>query len=402
VRHFLRERSFLWACALTYITVFAIVPLLAVFFSLFKAFGGLRELEESLRPFVFRVLVPGAQERLINLATGIVDRLNAGAIGVMGTALLLLSVIFLLGQLEVALNEIWGVKRHRSLVHRAALYWTSITVGPVLLSVSLLITATLHSYKAVTFIESYMDIDFLSLLPYVFIWVAFVCLYAFVPNTKVKLKSALAGGIIGGTLWQVSGKGYAYYTSKVVSYATVYGSIGAVPLFLLWIFISWSVFLLGAQISFYHQSFPNAPVGTFTILGGRQREFLALRIFLLIGKSFYEGRSPSSLQGLSSELKLPISFVEHALSLLARGALITEVKGDGPRFLPSRSLERITVQEVVDAVRADAGWTPPEWDDPESHLLFGILEKGETGFNEATGDRNFAEILDELGGRSGT
>ena len=187
LKDFFRNRCFLWAAALTYTTVFALIPLLAVSFSLFHAFGGLKGLEERIRPLILKVLVPGAQEKLISIIDSLIERLNAGAIGAVGTVLVFLAAIFLLGQLEIILNEIWGLKKHRPFLHRFALYWTAITFGPPLFALSIGIPATLRSYQAVMWLENYINLDFFTFLPYLFIWFAFIGLYAFIPNTKVQV-----------------------------------------------------------------------------------------------------------------------------------------------------------------------------------------------------------------------
>ncbi len=244
IKDFYRNRCILWAAALTYTTVFALIPLLAVTFSLFHAFGGLKELEEKIRPLILKVMVPGAQEKLIATINSLIERLNAGAIGAVGTVLVFLAAIFLIAQLEMILNEIWGLKKHRPFFYRLALYWTAITVGPPLLALSIGIPATLSSYQAVSWLENYINLDFFTFLPYILIWCAFTGLYIFMPNTKVRFLPAAIGGIMGGTIWQIAGIGFTLYTSRVLVYSKIYGSLGVIPLFFLWLFISWSVFLL--------------------------------------------------------------------------------------------------------------------------------------------------------------
>ena len=171
IKAFYRNRCVLWAAALTYTTVFALIPLLAVTFSLFHAFGGLKELEEKIRPLI--------------------------------------------------LNEIWGLKKHRPFFYRLALYWTAITVGPPLLALSIGIPATLSSYQAVGWLENYINLDFFTFLPYILIWCAFTGLYTFLPNTKVRFLPAAIGGIMGGTIWQIAGIGFTLYTSKILVYSKI-------------------------------------------------------------------------------------------------------------------------------------------------------------------------------------
>jgi len=307
IKDFYRNRCILWAAALTYTTVFALIPLLAVTFSLFHAFGGLKELEEKIRPLILKVLVPGAQEKLITTIDSLIERLNAGAIGAVGTVLVFLAAIFLIGQLEMILNEIWGLKKHRPFFYRLALYWTAITVGPPLLALSIGIPATLSSYQAVSWLENYINLDFFTFLPYILIWCAFTGLYTFMPNTKVRFLPAAIGGIMGGTIWQIAGIGFTLYTSRVLVYSKIYGSLGVIPLFFLWLFISWSVFLLGAELSFTFQNFRLLRNGLKVHSPSyKEREYLSLRILIAVGKNFLAKKNPLTFKGIAKQLNLPL------------------------------------------------------------------------------------------------
>ena len=153
VRRFISEKRLLWAASLTYTTIFSLIPLLSVVFFLFKVFGGFTDLENTVRPFVYKTLAPGAQEKVITTINGLVDSINFSNIGAFGTVVLIISVVLLLGEMEYALNEIWVTKEKRPVFYRIAIYWTSLTVGPLLLAASLVIVATLQSYKAVKIIE---------------------------------------------------------------------------------------------------------------------------------------------------------------------------------------------------------------------------------------------------------
>jgi membrane protein len=326
LRDFYRNRCILWAAALTYTTVFALIPTLAVTFSLFHAFGGLKGLEEKIRPLILKVLVPGAQEKLIGTIDTLIERLNAGAIGAVGTVLIFLAAIFLLGQLEMILNEIWGLKKHRPFFYRFALYWTAITFGPPLLALSIGIPATLRSYRAVGWLENYINVDLFTFLPYLFIWSAFTGIYTFMPNTKVRFISAAVGGIVGGTIWQVAGFGFTLYTSKILVYSKIYGSLGIIPLFFLWLFISWSIFLLGAELSFTFQNFTLLRNGLKVHSPSyKEQEYLSLRILLVVGKNFLTDKRPPTLREITEQLQLPLNLSKELIASLVDCNLLIEL-----------------------------------------------------------------------------
>jgi len=395
LKNFLRNRCILWAAALTYTTVFALIPLLAVTFSLFHAFGGLKELEEKIRPSILKALVPGAQEKLIGTIDSLIERLNAGAIGAVGTVLVFLAAIFLLGQLEMILNEIWGLKKHRPFFHRLAIYWTAITFGPPLLALSIGIPATLSSYQAVKWLGNYINLNFFTFLSYLFIWFAFAGLYAFMPNTKVRFWSAVVGGIVGGTIWQIAGMAFTLYTSKILLYSKFYGSLGAIPLFFLWLFISWSIFLLGAELSFTFQNFELLRNGLKVHSPSyKEREYLSLRILLAIGKNFLSEKSPLMLKEIAKQLNLPLSLTKDLTSSLIDYNLLIELDEYGRQaYLPARNLDTIRMIDIIRAVQGNQRLSSGSGEDK---VILDLVTASEKKLEEFTGNKNLREILDEL------
>ena len=395
IKDFYRNRCILWAAALTYTTVFALIPLLAVTFSLFHAFGGLKELEEKIRPLILKVMVPGAQEKLIATIDSLIERLNAGAIGAVGTVLVFLSAIFLIGQLEMILNEIWGLKKHRPFFYRLALYWTAITVGPPLLALSIGIPATLSSYQAVNWLENYINLDFFTFLPYILIWCAFTGLYTFMPNTKVRFLPAAIGGIMGGTIWQIAGIGFTLYTSKILVYSKIYGSLGLIPLFFLWLFISWSIFLLGAELSFTFQNFQLLRNGLKVHSPSyKEREYLSLHILIAVGKNFLAKKNPLTFKGIAKQLNLPPNLTKELISSLVDSNLLIELDGyEQEAYIPARSLDAIRVSDVIFTVKGNQRLST---ESREDKIILELLTSGEKKLEEFSGNKNLREILDDL------
>ena len=395
IKDFYRNRCILWAAALTYTTVFALIPLLAVTFSLFHAFGGLKELEDKIRPLILKVMVPGAQEKLIATIDSLIERLNAGAIGAVGTVLVFLSAIFLIGQLEMILNEIWGLKRHRPFFYRLALYWTAITVGPPLLALSIGIPATLSSYQAVNWLENYINLDFFTFLPYILIWCAFTGLYTFMPNTKVRFLPAAIGGIMGGTIWQIAGIGFTLYTSKILVYSKIYGSLGLIPLFFLWLFISWSIFLLGAELSFTFQNFQLLRNGLKVHSPSyKEREYLSLHILIAVGKNFLAKKNPLTFKEIAKQLNLPPNLTKELISSLSDSNLLIELDGyEQEAYIPARSLDAIRVSDVIFTVKGNQRLSTESGEDK---IILELLTSGEKKLEEFSGNKNLREILDDL------
>ncbi|MCZ6689841.1 MAG: YihY family inner membrane protein, partial [Planctomycetota bacterium] len=255
MRGFAKDRCGLRAAGLTYITLLSFIPFLAVAFTLFDKVGGLDRLaEDHLKPFVYRVLtadpdvIPpastvngeetpgedgldlpdeggeeaaprdlaaeGRRAEIIRYIDQFVSNIETGGLGWAAGAFMLITAVGLLSSTEKSLNDIWGVKRQRSWFRRFTVYWAGITIGPVLLGISIALTAALQSNVAVKWVQGYVPFfkEALSILiPLLFAWGAFTLLYLYMPNTTVRLISALVGGIIAGTLWQTSIWGYSLY-----------------------------------------------------------------------------------------------------------------------------------------------------------------------------------------------
>jgi len=392
---FFRNRCILWAAALTYTTVFALVPLLAVTFSLFHAFGALKGLEGKLRPFILQVLVPGAQEKLIGTINTLIERLNAGAIGAVGTVLVFLAAVFLLAQLELILNEIWGLKQHRPFFYRLAISWTAITFGPPLMALSIGIPATLRSYRAVEWLGHYTSVDLFRILPYVFVWSIFTGIYLFMPNTRVRFSAAALGAVVGGTLWQIAGVGFTLYTSTVLVYSALYGSLGVIPLFFLWLFISWSIFLFGAELSFVVQNYHLLRNG-LKVYGPsyKEREYLSLRIVLTIAKNFLQGKSPLGLNDLTRQLRLPFHLTGELVESLARENIVIKLhQGSQDVYLPARNVDAITMSDIIQAVQGNQKLAT---ESPEDRVILEAVVTGERMFAACAGNKSVKSILDEL------
>jgi len=398
VRRFSREKRLLWAASLTYTTVFSLIPLLSVVFFLFKVFGGFTDLEKNVRPFVYRTLAPGAQEKVITTINGLVDSINFSNIGAFGTVVLIISVVLLLGEMEYALNEIWVTNQKRPVFYRIAIYWTSLTIGPLLLAASLVIIASLQSYQAVKIIEPYVNVDFYAWLPYFLVWTAFTGLYVFLPNTRVKLRSALIGGIIGGTLWHLAGLGFAQYASKVVFYyPRVFGPLAAIPLFLLWVFISWVLFLLGAEIAYhcdhftFYQSISYAPQ-----LSNQDREYLTLRMLFLITRRYLSAQSPPALRMIAESLKIPAHIVEELLAPLLSNGILFASSRYPRRVVLARDPRSVKLSEILEIIHRYTVLPDAFYADSVGQVLHQTLGALHPQTPSDIGEKPLADLVAEL------
>jgi membrane protein len=233
------------------------------------------------------------------------------------------------------------------------------------------------------------------ILPYVFVWSIFTGIYLFMPNTRVRFSAAALGAVVGGTLWQIAGVGFTLYTSTVLVYSALYGSLGVIPLFFLWLFISWSIFLFGAELSFVVQNY-NLLRSGLKVYGPsyKEREYLSLRIVLTIAKNFLQGKSPLGLNDLTRQLRLPFHLTGELVESLARENIVIKLhQGSQDVYLPARNVDAITMSDIIQAVQGNQKLAT---ESPEDRVILEAVVTGERMFAACAGNKSVKSILDEL------
>lgn len=350
------EQLTLRAMGLVYTTLLSIVPLLAVSFSVLKAFGVHTRLEIFLYYFL-EPLGPQGSDLAVNVI-GFVEKVNVGVLGSIGLATLIYTVISQVQKIETALNYIWNVKAARSLAMRFSNYMSILLLGPVLIfsaagfTASLMSTAFMH---ALLKIEPFGTVIYFAgkLLPFAMVCAAFTFLYYSLPNTKVRFSSAFAGGAFAGLSWTATGLIFTSFVVSSAQYSAIYSGFAVLILFLIWLYWSFLILLIGARVSFYHQNPQFITMGRETFsLSARLREKLALCVMYLIGTAFHENGRPWNLASLAERLRVSSLFVQDTLSVLEQKRLIISSGDDPHAYYPARDLEAISVKEVIDSVRS--------------------------------------------------
>ena len=345
----------LWTMSLVYTTLLSMVPLLALSFSVLKAFG----VHNQLEPLLHNLLLPlGAEGQVItDRLVGFIARMNVGVLGVVGLLLLVYTVISLMQKIEESFNAIWHITQLRSLGERFSRYLSAVLVGPILVFAALGITATaLNSDVAqrLLAIEPFGDLvpTVSKLVPYALVIAAFTFLYRFVPNTRVGFVPALAAGVIGGVLWQSAGWAFAAFVTTSTRYSAIYSSFAVLVLFLIWLYVSWLVLLIGASVAFYlqHPEYLYAMPGE-PRLSNRMRERLALAIVHAIATDFVRGNAPWTLHRLTQQLGVPMYAVNAVCDALVQGKLLRQSNDDPPAYLPGRDIAEVPVAEVLATAR---------------------------------------------------
>ncbi|MCC5831748.1 MAG: YihY/virulence factor BrkB family protein [Chlamydiales bacterium] len=388
------------ASALTYYSLLALVPILALLMGIARGFG----LEEALEKWLIEQFVE--QKFIINqifeFARTSLETAHQGVIAGIGILLLLWAGIKIFMYIEANLNFIWEVKGERSLARRFTDYLAMLLLFPIIVllssGITVYLSATVTALMEGGFLEKvgvYL-VPLLNLIPYVLICLLFTFLYIFMPNTHVRFLPALWAGIIAGSIYQLVQWAYLYFQIGVTGYNAIYGTFAALPLLLIWIHLSWVIILLGAKISFAFQNVNAFDFLTEDVhLSHRFRMILSLRITHLSIKSFLEEELPPSAIEVSNKLSIPLPLTSHLLYQLAEAGVLSKVKRDRDEevgFQPARNLDKLTIKSVIDMINA-RGEEIPLPSSPEIDLILKSLDEFDRAINESDGNAPLKDFV---------
>lgn len=359
IQGFNHDKCPLRASALTFYSLLSIVPVAAMAFGIAKGFGFAKRLENLLYE-----KLPGQEEvltQVIAFANTLLENTKGGVIAGIGIAVLLWSVIKVLSHIEGSFNAIWEIRKHRSIGRKITDYLSIMLICPFLLimssSVTVFITTQIkHITEKVALIGLFSPIIFffLKLIPYGLVWVLFTTIYIFLPNTRVDFRSGIVGGVFAGTLYQIIQWTYINFQVLVAKYNAIYGSFAALPLFLIWLQISWFVVLFGAEISFAHQSVHSHEFdpesGKITLAF---KKLIALQIAHLLVKNFSKGDKPLNSNQISRSLNIPFYLSQKILDELTESGILSIIKTASNRYVayqPARDINLLTVNYIIHAL----------------------------------------------------
>lgn len=342
------------AMSLVYTTLLSLVPLLAFSFSVLKGFGVHRQVEPLLYEFLLPLGEHGAQ--ITDQIIAFVENVRGGVLGGIGLALLMFTVISMIQKVEDTFNYIWQVQKSRNLARRFSDYLSVILVGPVLMVTAMGLLATINSSDIMQAIAEVQPFGTLlavigRLAPFTLVVVVFAFVYAFVPNTRVRLGAALVGAVLAGAAWTLGGSLFATVIVGSTRYAAIYSSFAIAIFALIWLYLSWLVLLLGAQVAFYVQNPRRLRLGRNRLnISIAQVERLGLGIMQEVVRGFRSGARPG-FDVLAKSLDHPARSLEEITSRLEAAGLLTHTE-EG-HFVPGRDPQTITLAEVFAAVRGE-------------------------------------------------
>ena len=360
------DRCLVRASALTYTTVLSLVPLLAVCFSVLKGLGWYEEFrQETLKTWLDQLapesaggstdFAQGLRAGIENVL-GLVDRTDLRGLQAIGLVLVIWAVIRLLGTIEASFNDIWGARRSRSFLRKLTDYLAIVFVAPILLVVGGAVSAAVRKSEGALFGVDLSEAAgwLLRFAPLFLSWLAFSFVYAALPNTRTRIRASLIGGFVAAVAWQAALALHVEFQLGVARYNAIYSTFAALPIFLIWVQLSWAIVLFGAEVAYAVQH-----EGEFRrIVGWREpspseRARLVVRVAARLAQAFVEDTAPRSEGDLARELGVPSTPVDDALEVLAAAGLAAASEEDEARLWRiARDPARVTLSDVLDAALA--------------------------------------------------
>lgn len=356
-----RNHSLVQACALAYSTILAMIPLLALLFAILKGLG----IQRLLAAHLMDRLAPGSQEFAVQIFQYIEDT-RVASLGVFGVVVLLAALVVVMTNVERAFNATWHVAHTRSLRRKLSDYLSIFLFFPILMAVAISLTSNFLGHPEIRrllagILPGAVFAATSGLVSVVILWVAFTFIYLVMPNTRVRFRSALLGGVVGGTLWQAAQGIFIWFQGAATYYNAIYGALYHLLFLVIWMFWSWLIVLFGTEIAYAHQNLerlsresrraPQVPEPV--------DEYLALAALVSISARFSKRQPPLSLEELGQMLPSGNNLAARVVQVLKDCDLVVEVVSPGPltspQFLPGLPLDQITLQEVLERLRQARG-----------------------------------------------
>ena len=408
VRLLIKNRAGQQAAALSYHTIFGLIPLAIIALLIFQSFPAYKGVGDKVKGLVYEQLHlstieypdPANAEGSIKLTehldeiTGrVFTGLSEGKIALVSAVVIIWAALALLSTIERAFNNIWRVGRGRSFLHRIINYWALLTLGPLLLGVGIYITTR---YATVGRLQKTVLAHIgPAVLSYIVATVAFFLLYFILPNTKVKTKAAIFGAAMAALVWTLAKWCFGLYVTKLIPYSQVYGVLGLIPLGVFWIFITWFIVLFGLQLTFTTQHLKSLDAAEIASAEKTEEYFIANELTLInvvreIAIAFEANSAPIEAEVINSKLNIPAEFGEKILQHLVDRGLIVKTSDPKVGFIPAKDPANIRLSDIAEAVAA-VGFAQSTTERPES------LEQIAQSQRDALAQYNIKQILSDGG-----
>ncbi|NTV99032.1 MAG: YihY family inner membrane protein [Chlorobiaceae bacterium] len=392
-KNFTHDRIFLSAGSLAFQTFLSIVPILAVILSILNVFSVFAPLKSYINDFIVQNFMPGSGNVLNYYLTDFIGKTSS--VPLFGGLFLVIIALFLISTIDQVINDIWEVHAPRKVLQGFTLYWTVLTLGPVLIASSL--AASSYVWYLVFTEGSLLAFKtrLLSLVPFFNSILAFFLLYMLVPNCRVRFRDALSGAFVAAVLFELSKKWFAFYVTHLATFQHIYGALSLIPMFFFWIYLGWVVVLTGAEFVFCLGALKS--VGK----GGDNHDplrevFVVLPVIASIWNAQQEGRVVTMRKLVKGPLKVNPALLRKIVDILLQERLV-HVTANG-ELAVSRDLHNLTLYDFYRSIPPGfvSGDENRPMDSAGKNVHFETIRKRVSGCLESSMDIPLASLIEEL------
>ena len=389
---FVKDNCLQTAASLSFTTLLSLVPLAAISLAILSRF---RLSQETVQNLLMQYLLPTASFQQVIIENIQKFARNTAALSILGGLFLAITAVALLNTVEGSFNSIWRVTEKRNLLSKFTAFWSIITFSPILLGASIVLTGRFYR---VGLVGSLLKHEFIRsainyILPLLLILVIIFLAYRVLPNTKVKASPAIIGAIVATALFSYARWWFGIYVIKYANFNQIYGILGTLPAFLMWIYISWVIVLFGAEVTFTFQYHRLDPEEKRASPGDPlYNPYYGVRAVLALRDHFHESRGPLSAFELANSLNITYELMDEILSNLKKNNIVAGVDEAREHFLPARDLDQVTLKEIVETMQGENLVTASLPEDHQKEVIEKIFEKAREATGEVLGHTTIRDI----------
>jgi len=392
---FVHDQCIQRASALAYASLLAIVPLVALGVSVFTSFHAFDVVAERIRDLLLSSLLPTSHDVVESYLGSIANRTTA--LSVFGIIGLLVIATALLNTVEEAFNYIWRITRTRPWLSKFMAFWATLTLAPILIGASITITSYFAALPVLRDVTAHAAA--LQKAPFLIPWImsslALATLYMVLPNTRVPFRFAISGGLIAGALFELTKYGFAFYVTELAHYERLYGALGTLPIFLIWLYLIWVVVLLGSEIVFCLQHPEQSHRKNVAFVQPGVRQFFAHLILVRAAEALQDGHM-LHMDALTHETGVPDNILQEWLDTLCKKGLLRAISDNGEEaWVPGMDAARLYLTEIYDALAGKAMCIPKDWcDTPLGRTLAGLYLRLERERKDALAEVSIRDLIE--------
>jgi len=397
VERFVADKCIQRASALAYASLLAIVPMVALGFSVFSSFQTFDTFAGNARDTLLQYLLPTSQQVVQDYLGSVADKTTA--LSVFGVIGLLFTATALLNTIEEAFNDIWRITRTRAWLSKFMTFWATLTLAPILIGASITITSY---FTALPIIRQVAEgATYIGQTPFLVPWLmsslAMATLYTVLPNTSVPFRYAAVGGLVAGALFEWAKFGFAFYVTEVANYERLYGALSTLPIFLIWLYLIWVIVLIGSEVAFCLQHPEQSHRRHSSFLKPGVQQFYAHLILLRAAQCVNEGKT-LTMHDLIEETGIPDNIMQEWLDRLCTLELLrlTRDQDEQAAWLPAFDANSMTLNEIHHRLNSDPMEVPHHWQETSlGRQLLGLYFRMEREQGKVLSTISVREILEK-------